>query len=668
MPTELNPAQREAVHTLTGPLLVLAGAGTGKTRVVTYRIAELIKSGVPPEGILGVTFTNKAAGEMRHRALELLGKRRTGRPEISTFHSFCVRVLRRQIRHLGYPEAFAIYDRGDQEGVARSVLRDLKVPGAELKPSDLIHQISRWRTAGVTPQQASTLAKDDTGHLAAMGYRRYQQALRLCGAVDFDDLLALTEEVLARFPEVRKQESSRFCHLLIDEYQDTNGAQYRIVKHLATPHRNLCVVGDDDQSIYGWRGAEVTHILQFQRDWPDAKVIRLEENYRSTGSILGLANRLIVFNSRRHDKVLRTLRVEGELPRVLHCPDEAAEAKHVIEEIRAAVFGRRAQPRDFAILFRTNEQPRPFEQELRRVKVPYTLIGGMSFFDRKEVRDVVAFLKLLSHPQDEVALLRVINVPPRGIGPKAVERIVAEAVRRGVPSWEVLAEASGLGGAAAAAGESIRGFVNLIEKHRQLLKENSLVDAAAGLIHAVGYQAELDRLYPEPQERQARWNAVEEVVNALGAYCQRESGATLAGFLDDLTLSTREDADDKEARLAKDAVALMTIHSAKGLEFPQVYLVGMEDGILPHARALATGVNAIDEERRLCYVGVTRAQDKLTLSLALNRTRWGKLRPTTPSRFLFELTGKAERPPAKEARRNTPPTSRRSTGLPPKRS
>ncbi len=305
MATPLNPAQDQAVHTLRGPLLVLAGAGTGKTRVVTHRIAELIRRGTPPAQILAVTFTNKAAGEMQERAGALLGKRQPEKPEISTFHSLCVRILRRNARLLGYPAQFAIYDRGDQESLARAALRDIKVPGALLRPGDLLHFISRWKTSSLRPDAAVAQAATDKEHLAAMAYRRYQRALKTAGAVDFDDLLLCTEELFEHFPAARRDEAARFRHLLIDEYQDTNGSQYRIVKALADEHRNLCVVGDDDQSIYGWRGAEVEHILRFKRDWPDATVIRLEENYRSTAAILALANRLIAYNTQRHDKVLR---------------------------------------------------------------------------------------------------------------------------------------------------------------------------------------------------------------------------------------------------------------------------------------------------------------------------------------------------------------------------
>ncbi|HEV3418574.1 MAG TPA: UvrD-helicase domain-containing protein [Pirellulales bacterium] len=658
MSDHLNPAQREAVNTLSGPLLVLAGAGSGKTRVVTHRIAELIRHGTQPERILAVTFTNKAAAEMQQRAAALLGKRLPQRPEISTFHSLCVRVLRRQIQRLDYPQQFTICDRHEQESIARAVLREISVPNESLRPGDLLYFIGRWKTASVDPQQASSLAQTDKEHLAAAAYRRYQKTLKARGAVDFDDLLVLTQEIFARFPAARKAEAARFSQLLIDEYQDTNENQYRIVKALAGEHRNLCVVGDDDQSIYGWRGAEVAHILRFKNDWPEAKVVRLEDNYRSTAEILGLANKLILFNRTRHEKVLRAARPGGEKPRILQCQDETDEARQVVADLQSRLRAPGAQPRDFAILFRTNEQPRPFEMELRRVGLPYVLVGGMSFYDRKEVRDIVAYLKLLVAPHDESALLRIINNPPRGIGQATITALLAHAVRASKPLWAVLQGAGGrrpetgevTSGLSAteqsnvnpAAVDAIRTFLAMILRYQEQLKHDTPVEVASALIQEIGYRRELARLYKDPNEEQSRWAAVEEVVNALGRYQQRSKRPRLAEFLDEIALGDREDADEKESQLARNGIALMTLHSAKGLEFPQVYLVGLEEGLLPHHRAVTDGGAAIEEERRLCYVGITRAQDRLTLSLALGRMKWGKSRPTDPSRFLFELTGQAE--------------------------
>jgi DNA helicase II / ATP-dependent DNA helicase PcrA len=649
----LNPPQREAVRTLSGPLLVLAGAGTGKTRVVTHRIAELIRNSTLPEKILAVTFTNKAATEMQQRTAALLGRRLPKRPEISTFHSLCVRVLRRQIQHLGYPPKFAIYDRGDQEGVARTVLRELSIPTTSLRPSDLLYFIGRWKTASIGTADAASTAETDKEHLAAAGYRRYQKAIKAAGAVDFDDLLVLAEDLLVRFPEVRRAEAGRFSHVLIDEYQDTNACQYRIIKALALGHRNLCVVGDDDQSIYGWRGAEVAHILRFKLDWPEAKVVRLEDNYRSTAEILALANRLIVHNRTRHAKVLRAATSGGQRPRILQCQDEEDEAKQVVNDLQTRLAEPGRQARDFALLFRTNEQSRPFEMELRRSHVPYVLLGGMSFYDRKEVRDIVAYLKLLATPADEIALLRIINTPPRGIGQSTVTALIEHAVRERRPLWEMLSSLPAELKLSAATIEAIRKFHALIGQFQQRLGREPLLAIVSDLIHRIGYKEELARQYKNAEDQQSRWSAVEELVNSLSRYQQRAKKPDLREFLDEVALGDRDDTEDKESQLARNAVALMTLHSAKGLEFPEVYMIGMEKGLLPHHRAVTDGGDAIEEERRLCYVGVTRARERLTLSLALSRMKWGKSRPTEPSQFLYELTGQT--PAADKAAGKNPP-------------
>ncbi|TWT90641.1 ATP-dependent DNA helicase PcrA [Pseudobythopirellula maris] len=675
----LNPAQLDAVRTLSGPLLVLAGAGTGKTRVVTVRIAELIKSGVRPDRILAVTFTRKASGEMQERAAELLikGKKfakggRGGRqkrlpkdaprPEISTFHSLCVRVLRRHIAQLGYPERFTIADRGDQESEARSALREIKAPGEALGPSDLLAQISRWKMGSVLPSEAASIAESDQQHLAAVAYRRYQNNLKKAGVVDFDDLLLLTETLFKEHPTIRREEAGRFDHVLVDEYQDTNHSQYEIVRALAIGHRNLCVVGDDDQSIYAWRGAEVTHILGFHRDWPGAKVVRLEDNYRSRAPIINYANTLIAFNSVRHDKVLRPQREGDDTPRIMQCNDETEESKKVVSDIRfrlqqAGWFvggppeGQdnerpRLWPNDFAILFRTNEQPRAFEQELRAAKLPYVLIGGMSFYDRREVRDLLAYLKLVCNPDDEPALLRIMNTPPRGIGDGARKALVEHAVSQGKPLWRVLGDAPSIPNMSAAARQGVEKLTTAVESWRHLANLGEPVGALVRrVVGESRYHDELLRLYPDPKEREAREVALEEIVNAAAAYQDKKGAkASLQDFLDEVATGDRHDTDDKESQLGRGAIALMTLHAAKGLEFPHVYLVGMEEGILPHKRSLADGENAIAEERRLAYVGVTRARDRLTMSLALTRRKWGKPRDTVPSRFLYEMTGQADNP------------------------
>lgn len=648
----LNPAQRDAVHTLSGPMLVLAGAGTGKTRVVTTRIAELIRRGTPAERILAVTFTRKAAGEMQQRALALLSRgkgkkpksqQKLARPQISTFHSLCVKILRRHIQQLGYPERFTICDRGDQESIARAALREIRVPDETLRPGDLLAIISNWKNQSIEPTPAASLAETDREHLAAAAYRRYQKQLELRGAVDFDDLLLLTEKLMTKHPAIRREEAGLFDQILVDEYQDTNGSQYRIVKALAMGHRNLCVVGDDDQSIYGWRGAEVQHILRFTKDWPEAKVVRLEENYRSTGAILNYANTLIAFNRERHDKVLRPARGDGQRPQILQLQDETQEAETIVADIHQALQQPGVKASDFAILCRTNEQPRAFETELRRMNLPYVLLGGMSFFDRKEVRDLVAYLKVVDSPADESSLLRIINTPPRGIGASTVKTLLAEAVSSGKSLWETIPKAIAAGQLSNAAANAVEGFVKLIHELRELAERIPLDKLVDSVVDRSQYHRELDRIYPDPNDREARRASVEELINAAANYVDGKQDATLREFLDDVAVGGDDLGDDKEKELSRNAVALLTMHSAKGLEYPFVYMVGMEEGILPHKRSLeAIEASAIDEERRLCYVGVTRAQEKLTLSFALTRRKWGKPRETTPSRFLYEMTGQAE--------------------------
>ena len=686
---ELNPPQQHAVDTLSGPLLVLAGAGTGKTRVVTFRIANLIRHGTPADRILAVTFTNKASQEMQERVshqLKLPKRVRRGqpaplRPAIGTFHSHCVQILKRHARELGYPEKFTIYDRSDAESVARTILREIKVHEDMLKPSDFLNIVSQWKNVGVKPEQANAAAMSDKEHLAASGYKRYQRQLKLQAAFDFDDLLVCAEQLLQDNEAVRKIEAGKYDHVLVDEYQDTNGCQYRIIKALAIDHRNLCVVGDDDQSIYGWRGAEVRHILNFKNDWPEATMVRLEDNYRSTDAILQMANRLIVFNSHRHEKTLRAARPNGQPPRILQFASEAEEAKGVVEEIGGRLDGDRTlKPGDFAILFRTNEQPRPFEMELRRCKLPYVITGSQSFFDRKEVRDLLSYLRWLDTPDDELALLRIINVPPRGMGAASVDKLLKKAVADSSSVWKVMRDPTMLGSLPSPAQSGVAKLKQLqaefarrtvaFSKHLdqeaeeesqptnvsnspsteaeqaepEMLGSDSLTRIVGDMIDAIKYRNEVERLYPDPDECAMRLSSVEEVINAVAEYEQEAESPSIHDFLSSVTLAGREFGSPKEKEMKRNAISLMTYHSAKGLEFSIVYMVGMEEGILPHRKSITGDADAVDEERRLCYVGVTRAQDELSLTLPMSRFKWGKSRPTFPSRFLYEVTGQAENP------------------------
>jgi DNA helicase-2/ATP-dependent DNA helicase PcrA len=636
----LNPPQREAASILSGPLLVLAGAGTGKTRVITYRMANLIAHGIRPDRILSVTFTNKAAKEMRERALKLIGKQFKLRPIVSTFHAFCVRVLREDIDSLGYPKKFAIYDRSDQESAARTALRDIRLGDGTMKPSDLINRISKWKMQGIQDHEASSHVEADFDFLAAMAYKRYQKQLRACGAVDFDDLLLLTVKLFKDFPDVLQRHQSKFDHIQIDEYQDTNGVQFQLIESLVKPHRNICVVGDDDQSIYGWRGAEVEHIINFAKYFPNTKTVRLENNYRCTDRILECANRLVKHNRLRHDKTLIPHKKSGSQIRLQAFEDETAEAEGVVQEIAYLISELGVKPKQVAILFRTNEQPRVFEQEMRRQKVPYMLVGGQSFFDRREIRDLLAYLKAIESSRDEVSLLRIINTPARGIGDTTTEKILQRAVKKGVSFWDFVPEASAEGLVPAKTLTSLVKFRELLQRYGQMMNSDpkNLAEHCRQLVREIDYESEIAKQYKEETQQETRKTILEEFINSIGQYVERNEDPSLTGFLETTALMDREDEADRNEKQEQDAVRLMTLHSAKGLEFPRVYLIGMEEGFLPHKRSIeADSEKDIAEERRLAYVGVTRAMDHLTLTRAKSRMKWGKRRETVPSRFLFEM-------------------------------
>jgi len=636
--SHMNPSQREAVETLNGPVLVLAGAGTGKTRVITYRMVRLLEAGIPADKILSVTFTNKAAKEMLERTMALLGKKTKIRPWISTFHSLCVNVLRSDIQVLGYPERFSIMDRGDQESMARTVLRDIRVTEKSLRPGDLLNLISGWKSSGVGPDRATEVALDDKEFLGGLAYKKYQRNLKATGAVDFDDLLLLTEQLFLNHPEVLAKHQQRFSHVQIDEYQDTNGIQFRIIDALIREHENLCVVGDDDQSIYGWRGAEVKHILGFNRHFPDAKVVRLEENYRCTDEIIDIANRLVGHNKDRHKKVLRANKTSREEVRFNEYPDEQLEAEKVIAEIRFFHEKKNVPLKDFAILFRTNEQPRLFESELRRRQIPYVLMGSQSFYDRKEIRDLLCYMKVIAF-DDEQALKRIINTPARGIGLTSLEKINARAVRQGVSFWDVIDECAHLKEITAKTAQNIHTFRSQIRRWKGtfLNQPQNLDSLMHSLVDEIGYQYEIEKQYKDEQQQSQRKNVVQEYVNSLADYVDRSNKPSLDDYLETVALERKDEEPDKEKMANADAVKLMTLHSAKGLEFPRVYMVGMEEGLLPHKRTVEGTEAEIAEERRLAYVGVTRAQEALTLTRAAQRRKWGKLRKSMPSRFLREM-------------------------------
>jgi DNA helicase-2/ATP-dependent DNA helicase PcrA len=644
----LNPAQHDAVHAPPGPLLVLAGAGTGKTRVVIARIARLVQRGAAASRILAVTFTNRAAREMLERATTASGKRatRNDKPEISTIHSLCARILRRHAERAGYPPGFAIIDRGEQESVARRVLKEIKAPQTSLQPGDLLYRISRWKTAAIRPGDAAEYAEDDRSQLAASGYRRYQDALKAAGAVDFDDLLCVVDELFTHDTEVRQSEAGRFDHVLVDEYQDTSRTQERILTALARDHKSFCVVGDDDQSIYAWRGAEISHILEFPQRWPGAHVVRLEENYRSTPQIITAANLLIERNSRRHGKTLISKGESGPPPVIVQAADEEDEAKRVVGEVADRIRLQQVTPGEAVILFRTGEQTRLFEQELRRRTIQYELVGSRSFFDRREVKDVMAFLRVQVDPDDDMAFVRIANVPPRGISAAVLKKTRGEASLAGTSLWKAFLAARSEKRLSPAASAGVDRLAEWVGRDPPVSKAPSAV--LAELIDTVGYQQFLAKEYEDPDERAARQDCAQELVNALS---QSERGKVgrlpfsqiVREFLDDLVLDVQERERFKSEKPRGDVLRLMTLHAAKGLEFDAVWIVGMEEGFLPHKRAIDEGETGIAEERRLAYVGVTRARKRITLSLCLSRTKWGKRKASRPSRFLYELTGQAEK-------------------------
>ncbi|MBT5018768.1 MAG: UvrD-helicase domain-containing protein, partial [Planctomicrobium sp.] len=570
---------------------------------------------------------------------ELLGKKTKEKPWISTFHSLCVGVLRSDISVLGYPERFSIMDRSDQESMARKVLRDIRVTEKSLRPGDLLSLISKWKSVGVAPERATEVALDDKEYLGGLAYRRYQQNLKATGTVDFDDLLLLTERLFMNYPEVLAKHQQRFSHVQIDEYQDTNGIQFRIVEALVREHNNLCVVGDDDQSIYGWRGAELKHILGFSQQFPGTKVIRLEENYRCTDKILELANRLVKNNRERHQKVLRANKVAREDVRFLDLPDEQTEAERVVHEIKHLNESRHIPLKDFAILFRTNEQPRIFESEMRRRQIPYVLMGSQSFYDRKEIRDLLCYMKVIARDDDEQALLRIINTPTRGIGIGSVEKLMKRAVRTGRKIWDIVPDAFADGEINAKTADAVKNLHSQFQRWRaQFQNSPSEIDTLTHkLVKEIGYEYEIEKQYKDEQQQATRKAVLEDYINSLAEYVDRSPKPSLADYLDTIALERRDEEPDKEAKAKADAVKLMTLHSAKGLEFPRVYMIGMEEGLLPHKRTIDGTESEIAEERRLAYVGVTRAQEALTLTRASTRRKWGKVKPSPPSRFLFEM-------------------------------
>ncbi|MBX5435632.1 MAG: UvrD-helicase domain-containing protein [Alicyclobacillaceae bacterium] len=625
----MNPAQRRAVETTEGQVLVVAGAGSGKTSVLTRRIAYLIQvRQVPVHHILAITFTNKAAAEMRDRVRKLVG-RSADDLWMGTFHSVCVRILRREADRIGFPPGFTILDADDQRTAVQQALLDL---GFDLKKFDagaVLHQISQWKNQLQIPDAVSRRAgkRQLLESVAAQVYGLYQRRLYGAGAMDFDDLIAHTVRLLEQDEAVRAHYQDKFRYIHVDEYQDTNHAQYRLVRLLAAGHRNICAVGDSDQAIYQWRGADISNILDFERDFPDATVITLETNYRSTRSILDAANAVIRNNVRRKEKTLKSARGTGEPVVVAELGNGEEEARYVADQIQAYVAdGRRFG--DCAVLYRANAQSRAVEEALMERAIPYTIVGGLTFYDRREVKDVLAYLRVLANPRDEISLLRIINTPKRGLGEQAVGRLLEFAHGEGLTLFEALARAREAGLPERAA-EAAAAFHGTLSELMLWMEGMPVSEFLAEVLHATGYRA----MYSDSAkaEDRQRLENIDELFSVTRSFDERRGGGVLE-FLAEVSLMSEI---DKEKGKSRDAVRLMTLHAAKGLEFPVVFLIGMEEGVFPHARALDD--DGIEEERNLCYVGITRAKDQLHLTYCAERTLYGQVKVREPSRFLLEL-------------------------------
>ncbi len=634
----LNPQQREAVVETEGPLLILAGAGSGKTRVITVRIAYLIaERGVQPFSILAVTFTNKAAGEMRERVEKLLsGSRLASAPLISTFHSLCVRILRQHIEALqeGYTRSFTIYDQDDSVRLVKACIKDLGFDDKQLGQRAVQGKISAAKNRG---EDADTYAArvehgDEKRAAIARAFRLYEERLRNNNALDFDDLLIKTVQLLRRSQEVRELYNNKFRYILVDEYQDTNSLQFALIRFLTEKQQNICVVGDPDQSVYGWRGADITNILNFEQHYPDAKVIRLEQNYRSTQNILDVAGAVVKNNKERKDKSLWTANQAGERIRYYQAFDSDAEARFVAAKIEDHL--RRDREIRAAVLYRTNAQSRVFEEALRRARIDYNIVGGFSFYERMEVRDIISYLKLALNPHDSIALMRVINTPPRGLGKQTLDEIERRAKDYGVSHWETISiladQGAGLSPRAVSALKNFREIItNLVSAaNNAATSESPVSDVVKAAILDTGYSNALKA--ENTDEAEARIENLQELVNAAVDYDKQEQEG-LRDFIDHAALVSDTDQYKRDAQ-----VTLMTMHAAKGLEFPLVFIVGLEDGLFPHARA-ATDPAELEEERRLCYVGITRAERFLYVTHAMKRRVYGEEMAAEPSQFLNEM-------------------------------
>ncbi|HZG12344.1 MAG: DNA helicase PcrA [Kurthia gibsonii] len=632
----MNEQQAEAVQATEGPLLIMAGAGSGKTRVLTHRIAYLvIEKMIKPSNILAITFTNKAAREMRERIDGILGNGTGDRMWVSTFHSMCVRILRRDIDRIGYNKNFSILDTTDQLSVIKNALKELNMDPKQHEPRSLLNAISSAKNEGITSSDFSQQADANNPYDQAVAkvYENYQHRLRKNQSLDFDDLIMMTIRLFKEVPDVLEYYQQRFQYIHVDEYQDTNHTQYTLVKLLARQHENICVVGDSDQSIYRWRGADIQNILSFEKDYPTARTIMLEQNYRSTKTILKAANDVIQNNTSRIKKELRTDNEEGEKIAVFRAYDEKAEAQFVVKTIQEQMLMNNRKPEDFAILYRTNAQSRVMEEMLVKSNMSYTIVGGTKFYDRKEIKDLLAYLRLIANNDDDLSLARIINEPKRGIGATSFDRIAVNALEADRSIFDALAEVDFMGLSGKATNAAIH-FHSMIQNLTQMQEYMSVTELVEEILERSGYREMLKN--DKTIEAQSRLENINEFLSVTQAFEQQSEDKSLVAFLTDLALIADIDSLGKEEEQQGTGVILMTMHSAKGLEFPVVFIIGMEENVFPHSRSLQDD-DEMEEERRLAYVGITRAEQQLIITCAQTRTLFGRSSFNSPSRFIQEI-------------------------------
>ena len=638
----MNPEQAKAVRTTEGPLLIMAGAGSGKTRVLTHRIAYLIvEKQVYPSKILAITFTNKAAREMRERIDGLLGPGTGERMWVSTFHSMCVRILRREIDRIGYSKNFSILDGSDQLTVIKNILKEQNLDPKQYEPRSLLGTISNAKNELIDAKTFQEQANPFNPFEKTAGevYAAYEKRLRKNQSLDFDDLIMVTIKLFEQLPEVLEFYQNKFQYIHVDEYQDTNHAQYKLVRMLADKFKNLCVVGDSDQSIYKWRGADIGNILSFEKDYPDARVILLEQNYRSTQRILKAANDVIKNNASRYEKNLRTENAEGEHIYVYKASDEKDESQFVVSKILELQEKENRKLSDFAVLYRTNAQSRMIEEYLVKSNLEYTIVGGTKFYDRKEIKDLLAYLRLIANNDDDLSLARIINEPKRSIGATTFDRIATYAIQNDLSIFDALKEVDFIPGLQPRAINQAAEFRDLIVGFTQMQEYLSVTELVEEVLEKTGYRAMLHN--EKTIESESRLENINEFLSVTESFEKRadedEGDKSLVAFLTDLALIADIDSLDKEENASNEQIVLMTMHSAKGLEFPVVFIIGMEENVFPHSRSIGDD-EEMEEERRLAYVGITRAEEKLFLTAAQYRTLYGRTSYNSPSRFISEIS------------------------------